>query len=155
MNAEIDELVMQAGASSKDERAGVGQLLLSAKRSFDKLEDSIGTAKQTLTKKQNGSSSGQQHRSSTVETSPLYLRLLPALTEAADKGARKIVVLPAGVTEDAVTTSLRSIEIALAATERTLRRVLTNGSLGLGSGRGHQARIWAERPAIEVWSGPG
>ena len=43
MNAEIDELVMQAGASSKDERAGVGQLLLSA-RSFDKLEDAIGTA---------------------------------------------------------------------------------------------------------------
>jgi hypothetical protein len=133
MNEEIDDLVMRAGASSREERAGVGQLLLSAKRSFDKLEDAVRNAKETAIPMPRDRPSGRRRRESTTGTSPLFLRLLTAKQPTKDR-SRKIRVLPAGASRDAVTISLRSIETALTATERTLRRVLTNRSLGLGAG---------------------
>ena len=45
----------------------------------------------------------QQPDSRVVETSPLYLRLLPAQTKPTKDGARKMIVLREGVTENAVT----------------------------------------------------
>ncbi len=122
---------MAAGASSRADREGVGQLLLSAKRTFDRLDLTVRNAKEGLLPTLRGPSErGSEDRLGPSATQPLFLRLL--VEEPTEERLRHVPMVLPGALREQLTASLREIEIALSSTERTLRRVLTNGSLGLG-----------------------
>ena len=128
MNAEVEEYVVAAGASSRDDRAGVGQLLLSAKRSFDKLEQAVRNAKDRLLPL--STSTLTSGRLGHATNQPSFLRLLNGQPNT--QGRQKMRTVPPIINRGSIVDALGEIEVALTSTERTLRRVMTNGSLGLG-----------------------
>jgi hypothetical protein len=136
MNDEITELVRESGASSRDDREGVGQLLLSAKRSFDRLDVAIRNARDVVLPSRPGGHDSNSGTGGRRRPADVFLRLFiedpPANeTRPSDKSRPVSPAQPADLSENA-TTTLREIELALASTERTLRRVITNGNVGLG-----------------------
>ena len=136
MNAEIEELVRESGSSSRDDREGVGQLLLSAKRSFDRLDVAIRNARDVVLPSRPSGHDSNSGTGGRRRPEHRFLRLFiedPSASESqpSDKSRSVSPAQPADLSVNA-TTTLREIELALASTERTLRRVITNGNVGLG-----------------------
>ena len=166
LNEKVIEFVNNTGATSRDDRSGVTQLILSLERVFQKFglavktsQEEVDKAIETLT-----SEAGPQDRfsrGSAVRLGAPYLRLagngtpypretVPVGTAAdiptpltSSKGANKKKTKSKAKTEqaesrepsgplDSAAVSLAALEDALASVEKTTRRVLTNGRLGLG-----------------------
>jgi Clostripain family len=140
-NAAIAELVAGTGASSRDDREGVGQLLVAVTRSFDKLEGTVERVERTVNHALGAAAAAPSRREAARSAAKLkpslpFLRLTidDQALDAAGRSSTLRTALPPGGLRDDVLFSLRLLEDRLASVEKLLRRVLTNGRLGLGAG---------------------
>ena len=139
-NAAIAELVAGTGASAQDDREGVAQLLVAVTRSFDKLDSTLAKVESSVGHALGGpAATGRPHAARTAahaKPSLTFLRLtIDAQTfDATGRSNTLRTALPPGGLRDDVHVSLRLLEDGVASVERLLRRVLTNGRLGLGAG---------------------
>jgi hypothetical protein len=156
MNEVVRQLVKNTGATLREDRTGVAQLLLSVDRSFIKLEaavnktrgcvmSSLGNGKFTSSTLPTGTlstdtvSTNQQKLTLAAarRLSRPYLRLATDFAETSYGGtpAASDVFdsLSGGPVED-IAKALESLEDVAASVERTIKKVLTNSTLGLGDG---------------------
>jgi hypothetical protein len=124
--ARLAELISESGASTNEERDGVGQLLLSVGRLFLKIERALDKVAAKIDALPGSRASGSRRLTST--TMP-FLRLLPEVRRRSNTAAR---TASSGDSHLDLARSLAALEAAIAESERTLRKVVTNGSFGLG-----------------------
>jgi hypothetical protein len=144
MNEVVLQLVKNSGATLREDRTGVAQLLLSVDRSFIKLE-AVVTKTQTSVMSGLSSSLTAGSRSANPQRLTLaarrlsrpYLRLARDFAETSYGGRPNISkafdTLSGGPVED-IAKALESLEDVAASVERTIKKVLTNSTLGLGDG---------------------
>lgn len=159
----VEEFITATGASSREDRMAVGQLIIGVSRSFYRLDKAVDAGRAAITNVLNPADDDAQETArrartfaavSPVKETHLFLRLRDALDRdeleavkaaAAMQGQLVAPVQPAGTPQGkqqisqrdpspAVTIPLRELEDALRDTEQTMNRVLTNGTLGLGGG---------------------
>jgi hypothetical protein len=148
INSSVAEFVNATGATNREDRLGVAQLLVSVHRSFMRLEKTLADSQQQMMGLLNGGAAvqrpGKQVKKSLrgdVTFGPPYLRLAAGDGEAAYQQRRPTRTGKAvGTVNDGDETSsllhavapLAKLEDALADVERTVKRVMTHPSLGLG-----------------------
>jgi Clostripain family len=149
MNEGVLEFVKATGATRVEDRTGVAQLLLSVDRSFIKLE-AVATETQRRVERSVKSSLSSSLTSDTVpkeqqeltlaaarRLSRPYLRLATDFAETRYWGGRDIPTVfetLSGTPVEDIAKALESLEDVAANVERTIRKVLTNSTLGLGDG---------------------
>jgi len=145
MNEGVLEFVKATGATRVEDRTGVAQLLLSVDRSFIKLEVAVNKTRGcVLSSLGNGrftfdtrSTNQQLTLAAARRLSRPYLRLATDFAETRYGGtpaASKVFdSLSGGPVED-IAKALESLEDVAASVERTIKKVLTNSTLGLGDG---------------------
>ena len=148
INRSVAEFVNATGATSREDRLGLAQLLVSVHRSFMRLEKALTNSQQQMAGLLNGDA-GSQRLERQVERSlrgnvtfgQPYLRLAASDGEAAYlrrelKGALTgVESMNAGEEHSSLLHAvepLAKLEDALANVERTVKRVMTHSSLGLG-----------------------
>jgi len=151
INRSAAEFVDATGATNREDRLGVAQLLVSVHRSFMRLEKALTDSQKQIVGLLNGGAAVQRNgkvvkrvkRSlgGDVTFGPPYLRLTAGGEEAAYPRRRPTKTAKAvGTANDGDKTSsllhavapLTTLEDALANVERTVKRVMTHSSLGLG-----------------------
>jgi hypothetical protein len=145
MNDGVLEFVKATGATRVEDRTGVAQLLLSVDRSFIKLEAAVNKTRGcVMSSLGNGrfasdtlSTNQQLTLAAARRLSRPYLRLATDFAETRYGGtpAASTVFdsLSGGPVED-IAKALESLEDVAASVERTIKKVLTNSTLGLGDG---------------------
>ena len=126
--ARLAELISESGASTNEERDGIGQLLLSVGRQFLKIERALDN----VAKKIDGVPGSKATKSSprlASSTGKPFLRLLPDVRQGSGAVARQRAI---NGSQLELAKSFEALETAVANAERTLRKVVTNGSFGLG-----------------------
>jgi hypothetical protein len=151
-NKAIAAFVKGQGAASREDRTGVAQLLVSVYRAFARLQETVASVKTEITNVLNDPrydpANKQQTPYAGVASSSngkRYLRLRDRRGYGDDAPAPVATSPVADATttgnghdpledrrRDALTVSLRQIEDALEKAEKTMRRVVTHGRLGLG-----------------------
>ena len=147
-NAAAAELVARTGASSQEEREGVLQLLVSVNRAFAKVENAVEDVERNIKNALDDDSERHEdaarrpRNAEAPQPSLSFLRLFDENDSlgggsAPVGGGKKqrsspLRIVPKGTKREKLDTSLRLLEDAVATSERTIRRVLTNGRLGLG-----------------------
>lgn len=145
----VSDFVESAGGDRED-RTAVAQLVIGVSRSFVKLEKAIDVAEsaamRAVKKAPENYSVDIKLKAHTNGHSRVFLRLLDALgpeqrgagTDDATARMHKNRLKASernGLHEDTgLTQALSALEDALASSEQTINRVLTNGKLGLGGG---------------------
>jgi len=137
----VAEFVRSAGATTRDDRTGLTQLVMSLDRAFIKVELALANTKKAVDSAlamKPGSKMGGETLAP-ERFGPPFLRLIglvpesvqPAVDMAAPRTSRKpppLGTLPAS----SIAGSLAALEGALGGAERTVKRVLTHPRLGLG-----------------------
>ena len=147
-NAAVAELVARTGASSQEEREGVQQLLVSVNRTFAKVEDAVKqvdrNVKSAFGEEPDPEGINGKHARKAETPRLTFLRLFDENSNPAGNGSGQPSgggkkkktslsrIIPEGPLRGKLDASLRLLEDAVSTSERTLRRVLTNGRLGLG-----------------------
>jgi hypothetical protein len=148
INRSVAEFVNASGATSREDRLGLAQLLVSVHRSFIRLEKALTDSQQQMARLLNGDAAGQRlerhvERSlgGNVTFGPPYLRLAAGNGEAAylRRELKRAVTAVESVNDGEEDSSLlhavaplAKLEDALADVERTVKRVMTHSTLGLG-----------------------
>jgi hypothetical protein len=151
MNEGVLDFVKASGATRVEDRTGVAQLLLSVDRSFIKLEErviktqacvlsSFAESRRTTDTPSTDTPSTHSERLTLPAARRLsrpYLRLATDFTETRYGGASDVSTVSDGLSGTAVegiAKAFESLEDVAASVERTVRKVLTNSTLGLGDG---------------------
>jgi Clostripain family len=162
MNKAIAEFVKGTGATGKEERTGVAQLVMSVHRSFVKLDRALRSAQQQVIDlvdgtavatslgatngkalvQGNGHTKGGSNGKNFAPFGPPYLRLASryrppqyASAKAAVEGTNggtAVITETEDLDLQLAVAPLAALEDALANVERTARRVMTNERFGLG-----------------------
>jgi Clostripain family len=148
MNERVLEFVKGTGATRVEDRTGVAQLLLSVDRSFIKLDDIVtktqGSVLRFLDKSTDTLSTDALSTDPQGLTVAAARRLSrPYLRLAADFAETRYVGTPniskafgtlSGGPVEGIAKALESLEDVAGNVERTIKKVLTNSTLGLGDG---------------------
>jgi hypothetical protein len=148
INRSVAEFVNATGATSREDRLGLAQLLVSVHRSFMRLEKALTDSQQQMAGLLNGDAASQRlerqvERSlrGNVTFGQPYLRLAASDGEAAylrrelKRALTGVESMTAGEEHSSLLHAvepLAKLEDALANVERTVKRVMTHSSLGLG-----------------------
>ena len=135
----VAAFVRSAGATTRDDRTGLTQLVMSLDRAFIKVELALANTKKAVDSaldKKPGSKIGGETLAP-ERFGPPFLRLIglvpesaqPAVDIAAQRTGRKP---PRRLPANSIAGSLAALEGALGSAERTVKRVLTHPRLGLG-----------------------
>lgn len=137
MQESVAEFVRSAGASSRADRTGLAQLVVSIDRTFTKLDRALTATRQTVKKAfdQVGDEAARTSLTLPRRFGPPFLLLSDALPKpdpASVKKGRSGQGERTSSALESVAESLANLEQALGEAERTARRVLTHSRLGLG-----------------------
>ena len=152
MQESVAEFVRSAGASTREDRTGLAQLVVSIDRTFKKLDRALADTKQTV--KKAFDEVGKPKDAPTSLTLPprfgppflLLSDAVPALDPASAKKRRPARSNRTSSVLESVAQSLANLEHALADAERTARRVLTHSRLGLGDDPGSKPGVLGDDP---------
>jgi hypothetical protein len=146
MNEGVLEFVKATGATRVEDRTGVAQLLLSVDRSFIKLETVVSRTQESVVSALRGpltSPAGDRNAlNPTLAAARLsrpYLRLAADFAETTYGGTPNISTALDTISRspvEEIAKALESLEDVAANVERTVKKVLTNSTLGLGDGVG-------------------
>ena len=131
--ARLAELISESGASTNEERDGIGQLLLSVGRQFLQIERALDSVAAEIDGV-GGSKPSKLRVMSTSSTAVPFLRLLPDIRQRSRAVARNGAIRKSAIDDSQIdlVRAFGALETAVANAESTLRKVVTNGSFGLG-----------------------
>ena len=148
----VAEFVKGPGATTREDRTGVAQLVMSLDRAFVKLEQALSKTKATLTKalkEPNAFGMAGERTVLPARFHPPFLRLTPSPEEqgraSRSRGSRHGESGRTTPLVDSVARSLANLEDALANVERTSKRIITDGRFGLGDGDSAEPDV---KPAV-------
>ena len=134
----VADFVRAAGATTGEERTGLMQLVMSLDRAFVKLELALADTKRAVDATFDGKPGGRVGDTvgAPARFGPPFLRLIGIVPHAPLPETTQVTVETIGRTAAAspgtIVDALAALEQALGNTERTVKRVLTNPTLGLG-----------------------
>ena len=137
----VAAFVRRAGATTRDDRTGLTQLVMSLDRAFIKVELALANTKEAvdsaLAKKPVSKIGGETL--APERFGPPFLRLIGLVPESAQpaadiaaQGTSREPRRPGTLPASSIAGSLAALEGALGSAERTVKRVLTHPRLGLG-----------------------
>jgi hypothetical protein len=137
----VAEFVRSAGATTRDDRTGLTQLVMSLDRAFIKVELALADTKKAVESALDTKPGARVDRETAApgRFGPPFLRLIGLMPESAPPAVEITSPHTSGVSPrmgilptNSIARSLAALEGALGNAERTVKRVLTNPRLGLG-----------------------
>lgn len=137
----VADFVRSAGATTREDRTGLTQLVMSLDRAFVKLELALADTKKAIDSALEPKPGGRvvELPPAPARFGPPFLRLIGSVPTATSPGFEATSPVlsdksaASGImSNESVASSLEALERTLGSAERTVKRVLTNPRLGLG-----------------------